>query len=102
MRNVLTSLDSQIMKDVRNIEATHDQKNWQEIERLAHKIKGIALYGTVRLYFAILLFEERYLKAGHTTCQRRFIHPDAYNSGRNPCRIKKSGCYPLVIEGVPL
>ena len=37
------------------------------LRTLAHKMKGGATYGTVRLYYA-LLYMERYIKAGHTRC----------------------------------
>lgn len=65
---VLSSWDKDITLDIQAMHRAHSQGNWQEIEKLAHKLKSGALFGTVRLYFA-LLFMERYLKAGHLRSQ---------------------------------
>ena len=44
--------------------------NWNEIEKLAHKIKSSALYcGTVRMKMACQ-YLERYQKAGHSRLQQ--------------------------------
>lgn len=49
-----------------NLKSAYSQKNWHEIQRIAHKIKGGALYcGTSRLVYACMSLEN-YLKAGHT------------------------------------
>ena len=53
-----------IGKDLDLIKQSHEAGNWEEVERLSHKIKGGTCYGTVRLHYA-LLYMERYLKAGH-------------------------------------
>lgn len=56
-----------VLPELPLIEKAHAEDNWSEVERLAHKMKGGACYGTVRLYYA-LLYMERYKKAGHTRC----------------------------------
>lgn len=65
---ILESLDKEMNPDITRIKENHEKGNWEEVQKLTHKIKGGATYGTVRLYFA-LLFMERYLKAGHSNCQ---------------------------------
>jgi len=70
-RDVLTTLKTDgITDDLARIKAAHEQGDWVVIEKLTHKIKGGACYGTVRLYYA-LLYMERYLKAGHMNCAER-------------------------------
>lgn len=56
-----------IMPDLPDLLNAYRLNNWCEVERLAHKMKGGACYGTVRLYYA-LMYMERYKKAGHTRC----------------------------------
>lgn len=53
--------------DLIRIKQSHASGDWETLEKLTHKIKGGACYGTVRLYYA-LLYLERYLKAGYTNC----------------------------------
>ncbi len=67
-RDIFKDLKEQgITDDLANIKKAHEIGDWKTIEKLTHKIKGGACYGTVRLYYA-LLYMERYLKAGHTNC----------------------------------
>jgi two-component system aerobic respiration control sensor histidine kinase ArcB len=56
-----------ISDDLAVIQQAHDRGDWKTVEKLAHKMKGGACYGTVRLYYA-LLYMERYLKASHMRC----------------------------------
>lgn len=56
---------STLNEDLDAIKNAHTKGDWQTIEKLSHKLKGGACYGTVRLNYA-LLYMERYLKAGHT------------------------------------
>lgn len=68
LRDILKSVKKEgILDDLAVIKKAHQQGDWDTIERLAHKIKGGACYGTVRLYYA-LLYMERYKKAGHSRC----------------------------------
>lgn len=66
--HVLESFDTELKPDIESLVEYHAKGNWDEIEKIAHKLKGGAAFGTVRLYFA-LLFLERYLKAGLIHCQ---------------------------------
>lgn len=60
-------LDKDFADDVIHIKEAHHQGNWKTVEKLAHKTKGGACYGTVQLYYATM-YMERYIKAGHTQC----------------------------------
>jgi two-component system, OmpR family, aerobic respiration control sensor histidine kinase ArcB len=52
-------------QDVILIQQEYEHKNWEEIEKLAHKIKsGVAYLGTQRMYRACQ-YLERYYKTGH-------------------------------------
>lgn len=68
VKTVLVSLDKHIEPDLEKIKENYTKRNWEEIQRLVHKTKSSAEFGTVRLYFS-LLFMERYLKAGYSRCQ---------------------------------
>lgn len=57
-------------KDLNAIKVGFDCGDLEEVQRLAHKLKSSALYGTIRLHFS-LLFLERYLQAGHTSCYKK-------------------------------
>lgn len=55
-----------LTKDMREIELAHQKKDWNKIQKQAHKIKSSALYcHTTRLKYACQ-YLERYRKAGHT------------------------------------
>lgn len=56
-----------VTDDLVLIKEAYVRSDWVTIEKLSHKIKGGACYGTVRMYYA-LLYMERYIKAGHTRC----------------------------------
>ena len=59
-------LDKAIPDDINAIKKAHIENNWDEVERLAHKMKGGAVYcGTIRMQQACQ-YLERYRKAGHT------------------------------------
>lgn len=73
VRKVLKSFEEDNIGYLRDIRQSHKVGNWIELQRLVHKLKNSALYGTVRLYFAIL-FLERYLK----TC-RNEVKEQLYN-----------------------
>lgn len=61
-----TMAASDLPKDLAEIHIAYEQKNWDEVERLAHRLKGgLAYLGTIRLNKASL-YLERYHKAGHT------------------------------------
>ncbi|MFY7698589.1 MAG: ATP-binding protein [Legionella sp.] len=66
MKEILQLMISEeIQKDICHMQTAHDQNDWNTIERLAHKIKGGAVYiGTTKLKYACQ-YLERYLKAGH-------------------------------------
>lgn len=49
------------------IQMAREKGDWSKVGELAHKMKGGAVFGTVRLHYAIL-YLERYIKAGHVTC----------------------------------
>jgi PAS domain S-box-containing protein len=58
-----------IPRDLDAIKKAHSLQNWEEVERLAHKMKSGALYcGLVRMKYACQ-YLERYQKAGHSHLQ---------------------------------
>lgn len=60
--------------DIYQIEKAYTTKNWSEIEKIAHKLKGGAVYlGTARLELACQ-YLERYYKAGHRTLLEQLYH----------------------------
>ncbi len=68
-RDILRSLRNEgIEEDLALLKIAHDQGDWVRVEALAHKLKGGATFGTVRMYYA-LLYLERYQKAGLKNCQ---------------------------------
>jgi CheY-like chemotaxis protein len=59
-------VDTSIPNDEVALKQAFSVNDWPEVEKLAHKIKGGALYcGTIRLRYACQ-YLERYYKAGHT------------------------------------
>ncbi len=56
--------------DLPALTKAHDEGDWATVERLAHKMKGGAAYGSKRLHQAFL-YMERYLKAGHSNCSEQ-------------------------------
>jgi hypothetical protein len=59
--------------DVLLMEKAYATKNWAEVERLAHKIKGGVAYGTCRMFYACQ-YLERYYKAGHRALLDKLYH----------------------------
>ena len=63
-----------ILNDGKAIEDAYTAKNWEMIEKLAHKLKGGAVYcGTIKLKYACQ-YLERYQKAGHTALLENLYH----------------------------
>lgn len=59
-------MSEEINRDIMRIEKAHANLDWIEVEKLAHKIKGGAIYiGTVKMKYACQ-YLERYQKAGLT------------------------------------
>jgi len=67
VREILQLMMSEDMqKDITNLEKAHKAGDWATVEKLAHKMKGGAVYiGTVKMKYACQ-YLERYQKAGHT------------------------------------
>lgn len=60
--------------DRKAITKAYEEDNWEQVERLAHKIKSSALYcGTTRLKWACQ-YLERYRKAGHSQSLKPLYH----------------------------
>lgn len=58
-------VNKEIPTEMAAFQKAYAEKNWAEIEKLSHKMKGGAVYcGTIRMKFACQ-YLERYLKAGH-------------------------------------
>ena len=66
-KDILTSMILKEMpKDLTELERAYVAKNWDDLEKLAHRMKGGLVYcGTLRLVRACQ-YLERYHKAGHT------------------------------------
>ena len=59
-------VEQEIPNDLAAIQTAHTKTDWSVIEKLAHKMKGSALYcGTIKLKYACQ-YLERYQKANHT------------------------------------
>lgn len=59
------SISDNAQEDTRKMEQAYAQKDWSQIEKIAHKLKGGAVYiGTRRFQYACQYFEQ-YYKAGH-------------------------------------
>ncbi|KTC64788.1 sensory box histidine kinase/response regulator [Legionella adelaidensis] len=58
--------NQELPKDIEAIKKAHESQDWTAVEKLAHKMKGGAVYlGTVRMKYACQ-YLERYIKAGHS------------------------------------
>lgn len=68
LRNMLQMMAAQeLPKDKIAMEEAYAELNWEKIERIAHKMKGGAVYiGTVRVKFACQ-YLERYHKSGYSS-----------------------------------
>ncbi|RUQ88195.1 sensor histidine kinase [Legionella septentrionalis] len=59
-------LSQEMQTDLDAIKQAHRKHDWEKVEKLAHKMKGGALYlGTIKMKYACQ-YLERYQKAGHT------------------------------------
>ncbi|KTC81596.1 PAS domain-containing hybrid sensor histidine kinase/response regulator [Legionella brunensis] len=85
IRTALTNLGSQetvkellqlmiqvdLPQEESQIRKAHEENNWKDVEKVAHKLKSGALYcGTIKLQYACQ-YLERYLKAGHFRHQEK-------------------------------
>lgn len=62
-------VDETLPEELANIEKAHGISDWETIQKLAHKLKGGALYcGTIRMRYACQ-YVERYQLAGHDKLQ---------------------------------
>lgn len=60
------TIEKIIPEELSKFEAAHATKNWEEIQKLAHKLKGGAVYcGTLRMVYSCKYIEQ-YVKAGHS------------------------------------
>ena len=60
-------LNKAIPEDLQTIEKAYESNNWELVEKIAHRMKGGAIYcGTVKLQYACQ-YLERYRKAGHAS-----------------------------------
>ena len=75
LKTILTSVMLQEMpNDMMELEHAHTAKDWYEIEKLAHRMKGGLVYcGTIKLVRACQ-YLERYHKAGHTRLLEALYH----------------------------
>ncbi|MFT4060339.1 MAG: ATP-binding protein [Legionella sp.] len=65
--SLLHSYISEMQQDINQLKEHYKNKDWEDVEKTAHKIKGGVVYlGTQRMRFACQYFE-RYYKAGHRT-----------------------------------
>jgi PAS domain S-box-containing protein len=61
-----TYLSDEMQHDMTLLQQEHEQQNWAEVEKIAHKIKGgVAYLGTEKMRYACQ-YLERYYKAGHS------------------------------------
>ena len=68
-----TLISDEMQNEFHLLEKAYEEKDWPKIERLAHKIKGSACYGTCRLFYACQYFE-LYYKAGHKSLLNQLYH----------------------------
>jgi PAS domain S-box-containing protein len=66
LKELLSQMINEFPKDEIALKEAYSEKDWILIEKIAHKIKGGAVYcGTIKLKYACQ-YVERYQKAGHT------------------------------------
>lgn len=69
-----SSISAESQDDIRQMQAAHARCDWEKIEKLAHKLKGGAVYiGTCRMQYACQ-YLERYYKAGYRALLDRLYH----------------------------
>ena len=67
-------VEKQIPGDIALINAAYAQKDWDLVEKIAHKMKGGVVYcGTIKMKYACQ-YLERYRKAGHATQLDKLYH----------------------------
>jgi two-component system aerobic respiration control sensor histidine kinase ArcB len=66
LKEILTMLvDQSIPEELSNLKIAYTKQDWDSIQKIAHKMKGGALYcGTIRMLYACQ-YLERYRLAGH-------------------------------------
>jgi two-component system, OmpR family, aerobic respiration control sensor histidine kinase ArcB len=69
LNNILKTMrESELPKDLLDIDRAYVAFDWEGVEKIAHRMKGGLVYcGTSRLAYACQ-YLERYRKAGHTRC----------------------------------
>lgn len=71
---LLLMVKQEIPRDIEAIKKAYSEKNWKEIEGIAHKMKGGTVYcGTVRMQYACQ-YLERYQKAGYSAMLEKLYH----------------------------
>src|SRR3990167_431378 len=65
LKDILLSIaDDEIPRDLALLKNYREEANWDEIEKIAHKMKGGAMYcGTTKMQYACMFFE-KYKKSG--------------------------------------
>lgn len=66
-------ISDEVQNDIHLMKKAYAKKDWAEVERLAHKIKGGVCYGTRRIFYACQ-YLERYYKAGHRMLLDKLYH----------------------------
>lgn len=67
-------VEQSIPEDAALIQDAYIEKDWNEVQHLAHKMKSGALYcGTIRMQYACQ-YLERYRKAGHKDALEKLYH----------------------------
>ena len=63
-----------MQQDLHYLEEQYKVKDWEGLEKTAHKIKGgVAYLGTQKMFYACQYFE-RYYKAGHSSLLEPLYH----------------------------
>jgi CheY-like chemotaxis protein len=75
LNNIIKAMrDSELPKDLADIQCAYEAGDWDWVEKTAHRMKGGLVYcGTSRLAYACQ-YLERYRKAGHTRCLEDLYH----------------------------
>lgn len=67
-------ISEKMQQDIQMLKTAYDKKDWDQIEKIAHKIKGgVAYLGTRKLQSACQ-YLERYYKAGHRASLEKLYH----------------------------
>lgn len=74
LREILLIMNKNIHYDSKALEDAYAEQNWETVEKLAHKMKGGALYsGVVKMRYACQ-YLERSQKAGYTALRDKLYH----------------------------